>query len=162
MSTLSQTSLSIFAPTSTRTRWAIGGGLFLIGTVVTIYHTSPMHLTSILGRAVSKAKKTYRDALANGAISMSNMETISEMLNTLELQASFIREVTLRLSCSPFFALCDIFNLRRTVTIVHCILEVRAFTTSIEILNESRFRDTTSPSTLLRRAISLSQFDDLV
>ncbi|KAF8216718.1 hypothetical protein K438DRAFT_1953626 [Mycena galopus ATCC 62051] len=162
MSTLAQTSLSILAALSNQTRWAIGASLFFIGIVVIFYHASPMHLTGILGRAVSKVKKAYRDALANGALDMSNIETTSEMLNTLELKASSIREVTLRLSRSPFSALCDIFNLRRTVTVVHCILEVRALTTSIEILNESRFRDTTSPSTLLRRTISLRQLDDRV
>ncbi|KAF8216720.1 hypothetical protein K438DRAFT_2007514 [Mycena galopus ATCC 62051] len=169
-------SLSILASTSSSTPWVICGGLLFIGTAGTIYHMSPMRLTRILVNIIADAEKTYLDAIENGAICASDVET-AETLSTcvsfpflylgfylnqadsLQFKVSTIREASLRSSLFPFSALCDILNIHRSVAIVRCISEVRAFKTSIEILNESHLREIRSPHPLLKRAISLRQRD---
>ncbi|KAF8216717.1 hypothetical protein K438DRAFT_1747900 [Mycena galopus ATCC 62051] len=137
-------SLAILASTSSSTAWVIGGGLLFIGTAGTIYHMSPMRLTRILVNTIADAEKSHLDAIENGAICAYDVEA-AETLSILQFKVSTIREASLRSSLFPFSALCDIFNIRRSLTIVRCISEVRAFKTSIEILNESHLREIRSP-----------------
>ncbi|KAJ6518957.1 hypothetical protein C8R45DRAFT_949877, partial [Mycena sanguinolenta] len=62
---------------------------------------------------------------------------------TLQVKVSTLREASLSSSLSPVSALCDMFNISRSVAVLRC-LEVRGLRTHIEVLNLSR--DITSAS----------------
>ncbi|KAJ7917604.1 hypothetical protein B0H13DRAFT_2322350 [Mycena leptocephala] len=114
-----------------------------------IYHLSPMRLARVLVAAIVATEKSYLEALETGLLSVSDVHT-AEMLSTwvdtlfpssmclfdmpdrLELNASAIREGTLRNSLSLGSTFREFFA-GRTFTLLRCIREVRALETHIEV-----------------------------
>ncbi|KAJ7803049.1 hypothetical protein B0H13DRAFT_2494769 [Mycena leptocephala] len=89
-----------------------------------------MRLARVLVAAIVATEKTYLEALETGLLSASDVHT-AEMLPTLELKASAIREGTLRNSLSLGSTFREFFA-GRTFTLLLCIREVRALETHIE------------------------------
>ncbi|KAJ7931604.1 hypothetical protein B0H13DRAFT_1857588 [Mycena leptocephala] len=103
-----------------------------------LYYVSPMRLTRVLVAAIVATEKTYLEALETGLLSASDVHT-AEMLSTLELKVSAVREGTLRNSLSLGSTLRE-FCAGRTFTLLRCIREVHELETHIEILKEARLR----------------------
>ncbi|KAJ7795679.1 hypothetical protein B0H13DRAFT_2511001 [Mycena leptocephala] len=124
--------------------------IFLVAVTVTalLYYLSPMRLTRVLVATIVATEKTYLEALETGLLSASDVHT-AEMLSTLELKASAIREETLRNSLSLGSTLREFFA-GRTFTLLRCIREVHELETHIERLEAASsahtlsFRQTTS------------------
>ncbi|KAJ7915615.1 hypothetical protein B0H13DRAFT_2324177 [Mycena leptocephala] len=140
MSAISEVSVSMLAsePPTSPTTSTLAGGLFLAAATGSIYYASPLRLTRVLVAAITETEKTYLQALETGLLSASDVNT-AEMLATLQLKVSTIREVTLSNSLSPYATLRE-FLMGRTLVIVRCIWEVHAVKTHIEILKEGQLR----------------------
>ncbi|KAJ7019782.1 hypothetical protein C8F04DRAFT_1197356 [Mycena alexandri] len=106
-----------------------------------LYYASPMRLTDVLVAAISDLEKTYFDALdgRNSMLSASDVQT-ADMVNSLCLKVSVIRETTLRNSLSRRVALRE-FLRGRTFALLECIEEVRTLQIQIEILKEAQLRE---------------------
>ncbi|KAJ7860512.1 hypothetical protein B0H13DRAFT_2672063 [Mycena leptocephala] len=98
----------------------------------------PLRLTRVLAAAITETEKAYLQALETGLLSPSDVNT-AEMLATLQLKVSTIREATLSNSLSVYATLRE-FLTGRTLVIVRCIWEVHALKTHIEILKEAQLR----------------------
>ncbi|KAJ7917603.1 hypothetical protein B0H13DRAFT_1870268 [Mycena leptocephala] len=119
----------------------IFGVVFIILVVAAgiIHYVSPPRLTRVLVTSIATVEKTYLDALETGLLSASDIDT-AEMLSTLQLKVSKIREASLRDSLSlrsAFHELCG----GRTFTLLGCIREVQALEIHIEILKENQLRE---------------------
>ncbi|KAJ7931599.1 hypothetical protein B0H13DRAFT_1857583 [Mycena leptocephala] len=112
--------------------------LIAVITAALLYYVSPMRLTRVLVAAIVATEKTYLEALETGLLSASDVHT-AEMLSTLELKVSAIREGTLRNSLSLGSTLRE-FCAGRTFTLLRCIREVHELETHIE-LDALRFSD---------------------
>ncbi|KAJ7917575.1 hypothetical protein B0H13DRAFT_1870240 [Mycena leptocephala] len=104
-----------------------------------IHHASPPRLTRVLVADIANVEKIYLDALETGLLSASDIDT-AELLSTLQLKVSKIREASLRNSLSHSGTLREFFG-GRTFTLLQCIREVRVLETHIEILKESQLRE---------------------
>ncbi|KAJ7491953.1 hypothetical protein FB451DRAFT_1551420 [Mycena latifolia] len=141
MSSVSDTSLLVILsafPGSTVTNILLGALVLVAAAAYTFYCASPMRLTRILVAAISAAEKKYFDAIEDGVLSRSDVQT-AEKIASLQIKVSNIREDTLRNSLSyrtSFYA----FLKGRTFTILYCIRDVRTLETHIEILKEVRLR----------------------
>ncbi|KAF7370465.1 hypothetical protein MSAN_00678300 [Mycena sanguinolenta] len=154
MSSIPEASLSVFASNSTPIPWGV---LVASVAVAGIYFVSPMRLTRVLVIAIADAEKSYLAAVENGVLSASTEIDTGERLSMLQLKVSTIRETSLRSSLSTFSALCDMFNIRRSVAVLRCLAEVRGLGTYIEISNESQLREISSRPLSNRMTISLRQ-----
>ncbi|KAJ7917587.1 hypothetical protein B0H13DRAFT_2442090 [Mycena leptocephala] len=103
-----------------------------------IHYVSPLRLTRVLVAAIANVEKTYLEALETGLLSASDIDT-AEMLSTLQLKVSKIREFSLRNSLSLRSTLYEFLN-GHTFTLLRCIREVRVLETHIEILKEAQLR----------------------
>ncbi|KAJ7814991.1 hypothetical protein B0H13DRAFT_2381344 [Mycena leptocephala] len=118
-----------------------------------IHYASPLRLTRVLVTAIANVEKIYLEALETGLLSVSDIDT-AEMLSTLQLKVSKIRETSLRNS-SHSGTVREFFG-GRTFSLLGCIREVRALETHIEILKENQLREDSSHPLLNRaRAVSL-------
>ncbi|KAJ7931628.1 hypothetical protein B0H13DRAFT_1857613 [Mycena leptocephala] len=104
-----------------------------------IHYMSPPRLTRILVTAIANLEKTYLEALETGLLSASDIDT-AEMLSSLQLKVSKIRETSLRNSLSLRSTLHEFLN-GHTFNLLRCIREVRVLEIQIEILKETRLRD---------------------
>ncbi|KAJ6518966.1 hypothetical protein C8R45DRAFT_918062 [Mycena sanguinolenta] len=131
MSNIPETSFSVLAQcNSTATPW----GLLSIGVVgATIYYTSPLRLTRVLIAALADTEKKHLAAVENGVFCVSTDVDVAERLALLQLKASTLHETSLRSSLTPLSTLYDMFNLRRSVTVLRCLGEVRRIGTFIEV-----------------------------
>ncbi|KAJ7846644.1 hypothetical protein B0H13DRAFT_1907674 [Mycena leptocephala] len=135
---LPDASLSILAsdlPDNSATKFMV----FVVAVIspALIYYLSPMRLARVLVAAIVATEKTYLEALETGLLSASDVHT-AEMLSTLELKASAIREGTLRNSLSLGSTLREFFA-GRTFTLLRCIREVHELQTHIEVYILSTF-----------------------
>ncbi|KAJ7491981.1 hypothetical protein FB451DRAFT_1551433 [Mycena latifolia] len=141
MSSLSETSLSLFAsappPTSTPTNILLGA-LSLIATAYIVHYASPTRLTRVLVATIAETEKTYLEALEAGVLPKSDADTATT-LTSLQIKVSSIRETTLRHSLS-YRATLGAFLTGHSFTVLHCIRDVRRLETHIEILKETRLR----------------------
>ncbi|KAJ7803096.1 hypothetical protein B0H13DRAFT_2389230 [Mycena leptocephala] len=140
MSAISEVSVSILVsePLTSPTTSTLAGGLFLAAAAGSIYYASPLRLTRALVAAITETEKAYLQTLETGLLSPSDINT-AEMLATLQLKVSTIREATLCNSLSHYATLRE-FLAGRTLVIVRCIWEVQALKTHIEILKEAQLR----------------------
>ncbi|KAJ7931657.1 hypothetical protein B0H13DRAFT_2308372 [Mycena leptocephala] len=116
-----------------------------------VHYASPPRLTRVLVTSIANVEKIYLDALETGLLSASDIDT-AEMLSTLQLKVSKIRETSLRNSLSHSGTFREFFG-GRTFSLLGCIHEVGVLETHIEILKESQLRDDNlHPSTIQRRA----------
>ncbi|KAJ7861309.1 hypothetical protein B0H14DRAFT_537837 [Mycena olivaceomarginata] len=137
--------LSILAPglAPSSTPWAVTDALLvLIGAAGTIHYASPQHLTGVLVAAMADVKKTYLEAVENGALCASDVH-IAEVFSNLQLEVSTIRQASLHSSLSHSAMLCD-FLKGRTFSILRCIHQVHELGTHLEILKESQLREIAS------------------
>ncbi|KAJ7931624.1 hypothetical protein B0H13DRAFT_1857609 [Mycena leptocephala] len=74
-----------------------------------IHHASPLCLTRVLVTAIANLAKIYLEALETGLLSASDSDT-AEMLSSLQLKVSKIRESSLRNALSHSGALRDFFE----------------------------------------------------
>ncbi|KAJ7931625.1 hypothetical protein B0H13DRAFT_2308345 [Mycena leptocephala] len=119
-----------------------------------VHYASPLRLTRVLVTAIANLEKIYLEALETGLLSASDSDT-AEMLSTLQLKVSKIRETSLRNSLSHSGTVREFFG-GRTFSLLGCIREVRALETHIEILKENQLREDSSHPLLNRvRAVSL-------
>ncbi|KAJ7917592.1 hypothetical protein B0H13DRAFT_2322339 [Mycena leptocephala] len=119
-----------------------------------VHYASPLCLTRVLVAAIADVEKIYLEALETGLLSLSDVDT-REMLYTLQLTVSEIREASLRNSLSIRSTLLD-FIKGHTFTLLRCIREVRALGIRIEILKEIQLgQDNLHPFANRARAISL-------
>ncbi|KAJ7931650.1 hypothetical protein B0H13DRAFT_2308366 [Mycena leptocephala] len=100
-----------------------------------MHYASPLRLTRVLIGAITSVEKIYLEALETGLLSASDVHTV-EMLSTLQLKVSKIRETSLRNSLSHSRTLREFFA-GRTFTLLRCIREVKALETHIEVFNSS-------------------------
>ncbi|KAJ7300845.1 hypothetical protein DFH08DRAFT_1090406 [Mycena albidolilacea] len=114
----------------------------VVGAAGTIHYASPQRLTGVLVVAMANVKKTYLEAVENGALCASDAH-IAEKFSNLQLEVSIIRQASLRSSLSHYAVLCDVLK-GRTFTILRCIHEVHELGTHIEILKESQLREIAS------------------
>ncbi|KAJ6518958.1 hypothetical protein C8R45DRAFT_1116833 [Mycena sanguinolenta] len=152
MSSIPEASLSILASNLTTTPWSL---LCIVVVGGTIYYASPMRLTSVLVTALADTEKTYLATVENGVLSASTEIDAAERLSVLQLKVSTIRETSLRSSLSALSALCDTFNIRRSVAVLRCLREVRKLGAYIEISNETQLREINSRSLSNHTTISL-------
>ncbi|KAJ6527252.1 hypothetical protein DFH09DRAFT_1328216 [Mycena vulgaris] len=141
MSSLSETSLSLLAsapPPSSTTSKVLFGGLALTLALCAIYYASPMRLTLVLIAAIAHTETIYLEALEAGVLSNADVHT-AEMMSSLQLKVSHLREASLRHSLS-YSTTVSAFLKGRTLTLLQCIREVRALETRIEILKEEQLR----------------------
>ncbi|KAJ7846636.1 hypothetical protein B0H13DRAFT_2362875 [Mycena leptocephala] len=118
----------------------IFGVVFMLVVVAGIVHyASPPRLTRVLVTAIANLEKTYLEALETGLLYASDIDT-AEMLSSLQLKVSKIREGSLRNSLSHSGTLREFFR-GHTFTLLRCIREVRVLETHIEILKESQLRE---------------------
>ncbi|KAJ7917569.1 hypothetical protein B0H13DRAFT_2322310 [Mycena leptocephala] len=113
---------------------AVFAPLIIFGIVVVVVilrYASPLHLTRVLVIAITVAEKTYIDAIETGLLSLSDMHT-AEMLSSLQLKVSDIREVTLRNSLSWRTAQLEVLK-GCTLILLRCICEVRNLEAHIEV-----------------------------
>ncbi|KAJ6581730.1 hypothetical protein B0H19DRAFT_1251905 [Mycena capillaripes] len=117
-------------------------------------YASPMRLTCALVDAIVDIEKTYLEAIETGRLSPTDIRT-AEMLFSLQLKVSEIREANLRHSLS-WDATRREFLSGGTFTVLKCIREVRELATHIEILKEAQFRENSNPHAVwfLRRCHS--------
>ncbi|KAF7370454.1 hypothetical protein MSAN_00677100 [Mycena sanguinolenta] len=123
MSTIPDASLSILASysSSTLTPW----GLVLTGiAAASLCYASPTRLTPVLVSALADTEKIYLTAVENGVLCASVDVDMTERLSVLQLEVSTLRETSLRSSLSPLSVLCDMFNIRRSIAILRCFVEV--------------------------------------
>ncbi|KAJ7815001.1 hypothetical protein B0H13DRAFT_2381351 [Mycena leptocephala] len=119
-----------------------------------VHYTSPLRLTRVLITAIANVEEIYLEALETGLLSASDIDTV-EMLSTLQLKVSKIREASLRNSLSHSGTLREFFG-GRTFTLLRCIREVRVLEIHIEILKETQLReDSLHPFANCARAVSL-------
>ncbi|KAJ7300863.1 hypothetical protein DFH08DRAFT_828059 [Mycena albidolilacea] len=114
----------------------------VVGAAGTIHYASPQRLTGVLVVAMADVKKTYLEAVENGALCASDTH-IAEKFSNLQLEVSTIRQAFLISSLSHYAMLCDVLK-GRTFTILHCIHELHELGTHIEILKESQLREIAS------------------
>ncbi|KAJ7880000.1 hypothetical protein B0H14DRAFT_3858268 [Mycena olivaceomarginata] len=114
----------------------------VVGAAGTIHYASPQRLTGVLVAAMADVKKTYLEAVENGALYASDAH-IAEVFSNLQLEVSTIRQASLLSSLSHYAMLCDVLK-GRTFTILRCIHEVHELGTHIEILKESQLREIAS------------------
>ncbi|KAJ7880017.1 hypothetical protein B0H14DRAFT_3434757 [Mycena olivaceomarginata] len=88
------------------------------------------------------SKKTYLEAIENGALCASDVHT-RETFSSLQFKVSTIRQASLRSSLSHYAMLCDVLK-GRTFTILRCLHEVHELGTHIEILKVSQLCEITS------------------
>ncbi|KAJ7696489.1 hypothetical protein B0H17DRAFT_1197996 [Mycena rosella] len=139
MASITEASLSLVAsasPTSTATK-VLFGVLALTAATSAIHCASPTRLTRVLVFDIANTERTYLQAIEAGMLK-SDVH-IAENLTRLQITASTIREDTLRNSLSYRAALCAFFK-GRSLTVMHCIRDVRALGTRIEILKEEQLR----------------------
>ncbi|KAJ7718705.1 hypothetical protein B0H14DRAFT_2643243 [Mycena olivaceomarginata] len=127
------------------TPWLVAS-ISLIGGVGCIQYASPQRLTCVLLDQMARLKRNHLAGIENGTLSACDVH-IAETLAILQLKVSDIREASLHSSLSNYAMLCDILK-GRTFTILHCIHEIRALETHIElimvteqILKESHVRE---------------------
>ncbi|KAJ6527200.1 hypothetical protein DFH09DRAFT_1328167 [Mycena vulgaris] len=141
MSSLSEASLSVLAstpPTSSTANKVLFGVFGLTLATCIIYYASSMRLTRVLVAAIANTENTYLEALEAGVLSNSDVHT-AEIMSSLQLKVSHIREESLRHSLSYRTTVSE-FLKGRTLTLLQCIQEVRALETRIEILKEVQLR----------------------
>ncbi|KAJ7917583.1 hypothetical protein B0H13DRAFT_2322326 [Mycena leptocephala] len=95
-----------------------------------MHYASPSRLTRVLVAAISNVEKIYLEALETGLLSASDIDT-AEMLSSLQLKVSKIREASLRCSLSHSRILREFFG-GHTFIVLRCISEVRALEMHIE------------------------------
>ncbi|KAJ7819010.1 hypothetical protein B0H13DRAFT_1921945 [Mycena leptocephala] len=116
--------------------------------------TRPLPVLHASSSPPSRVEKIYLEALETGLLSASDIDT-AEMLSTLQLKVSKIREASLRNSLSHSGTLREFFG-DRTFTLLRCIHEVRVLEIHIEILKEAQLReDSLHPFANCARAVSL-------
>ncbi|KAJ6484949.1 hypothetical protein DFH09DRAFT_1106441 [Mycena vulgaris] len=141
MSSLSEASLTTLAsapPPSSTTSEVFLGVLGLTLAASTIHYASPMRLTRDLVAAFADAENTYFEAVEAGVLSNSDVHT-ADMMFSLQIKVSHLREASLRHSLSYRTTISE-FLKGRTLTLLHCIREVRALEAHIEILKEEQLR----------------------
>ncbi|KAF7370457.1 hypothetical protein MSAN_00677500 [Mycena sanguinolenta] len=126
-----------------------------------LYYASPARLTGVLVSALADTERAYLVAVENGVLCGLADSDTAQRLAVSQLKVSVIRETSLRSSLSTFSALCDMFNIRRTVVILRCLGEVRELGTHIEISNETQLREVSHPLSN-RKTISLRRRGSLV
>ncbi|KAJ7300870.1 hypothetical protein DFH08DRAFT_828063 [Mycena albidolilacea] len=135
--------LSILASGLSSTPWAATVVLsVIVGAAGIIHYASPQRLTGVLVVAMADVKKTYLEAVENGALCASDAP-IAEVFSNLQLEVSTIRQASLLSSLSRYAMLCDVLK-GRTFTILRCLHEVHELGTHIEILKESQLREIAS------------------
>ncbi|KAJ7759135.1 hypothetical protein B0H16DRAFT_1534488 [Mycena metata] len=151
MSAILDSTLPIFtAPLSTTFAaefavvFAVALGLALVN------YASPMRLTSVLVSEIAHAEQIYLDAFETGLLST----TETDILSALQFKVSTLREATLRDSISWVAVLCGLVQ-GRTLALLRCIREVRAFETHIEILKEAQLRTESNPPSSPARQVLL-------
>ncbi|KAJ7931601.1 hypothetical protein B0H13DRAFT_2524412 [Mycena leptocephala] len=127
------------APGSTINTTIFGVGFTLVIAAGVVHYVSPLRLTRVLATSIANVEKIYLDALETGLLSASDIDT-AEMLFTLQLKVSKIRESSLRNSLSLRSTLHEFLN-GHTFTLLRCIREVRVLETHIEILKEAQLRE---------------------
>ncbi|KAJ6518989.1 hypothetical protein C8R45DRAFT_1085055 [Mycena sanguinolenta] len=140
MSTLSEISLSLLSQSNSSCppwTFSVTGVLLAISVAaVGLYCASPTRLTRGLVSALAAVKNAYLDGAENGFVLSADVD-VAERLAVLQLKVFTIRETSLRSSLSALSALCDMFNIRRSVAVFRCLGEIS---------NESQLRDITSAS----------------
>ncbi|KAJ7846640.1 hypothetical protein B0H13DRAFT_1907670 [Mycena leptocephala] len=137
MPSISEPSLSIVAlplPGSTKVVVLVLG---VIVAAAIIYYASPMRLTRVLVATIAATEKSYLEAIETGLLYPYDVDT-AEMLSSLQLKVSNIREATLIDSRSNWKALRG-FLKGRALTILRCIWEVRDLEAHIEVINSGPF-----------------------
>ncbi|KAJ7471641.1 hypothetical protein B0H11DRAFT_2039404 [Mycena galericulata] len=157
MSTVGETSLSLFMSTLPEPTTAVGKIvlvvciLTLIGCVLRA--ASPTRLTDDLVSALAATENTYFTAIEAGVLLPG---THTKKLISLQFKVSKIRQDTLSHSQSYRVALQGFFK-GRTFTVLRCIREAQQLETEIEILREAQLRKLHSVS-LRRRSPRRSDF----
>ncbi|KAJ7300851.1 hypothetical protein DFH08DRAFT_828047 [Mycena albidolilacea] len=130
------TSLSILASglPADWTPW-VAASISLIGGAGCIHYASPQHLTRVLLDQMARLKRNHLAGIENRALSACDVRTAGALatLGSLQLKVSDIRQVSLHSSLSNYAMFCDILN-GRTFTILHCIHEICALKTHIELI----------------------------
>ncbi|KAJ7696479.1 hypothetical protein B0H17DRAFT_1177908 [Mycena rosella] len=142
MSSLTETvsCLTSTALPASRTSADILFGILIITfAAVSVHCASPMRLTRVLVIAMDDAEKAYLQAIESGKADL-HMLHAAEMISSLQMKVSTIREATLRNSLSYRTAFCA-FLKGQTLSVLQCIREVREVETHIEILKEEQLRD---------------------
>ncbi|KAJ7931606.1 hypothetical protein B0H13DRAFT_2524425 [Mycena leptocephala] len=127
------------APGSTINTTIFGVVFMLVVAAGIAHYASPLRLTRVLVAAIANVENTYLEALETGLLSASDIDT-AELLSTLQLKVSKIREATLRNSLSHSGTLREFFE-GHTFTLLRCIHEMRVLETHIEILKENQLRE---------------------
>ncbi|KAJ7931627.1 hypothetical protein B0H13DRAFT_1857612 [Mycena leptocephala] len=111
------------APGNTTTNSIIFGVLFMLLVAASIMHyVSPLCLTRVLSAAIASVEKTYLEAFETGLLLQSDIN-MAEVLFTLQLKVSKIREASLRNSLSHSGILRDFFA-GHTFALLRCIREI--------------------------------------
>ncbi|KAJ7117804.1 hypothetical protein C8R44DRAFT_879341 [Mycena epipterygia] len=154
MSSVGEATLSLLqsAPSTSTTTNVISAALILIFTACIIYYTSPMRLTAALVAALHDAEEAHLGAIEAGVLSGSDVHT--EMLSSLQMRVSIIREASLCNSLSNSQALRELIK-GHSLTLIRCIWEVQGLKTHIEILKERQLRHLNAADTgTLKRAVA--------
>ncbi|KAF7370455.1 hypothetical protein MSAN_00677200 [Mycena sanguinolenta] len=131
MSTVSEASLAILASNSSSisTSWVL---VLTSLSAAGLYYASPIRLSRVLVAAIADTEKIYLTAAENGILCTSAAVDMAERLSALQLKVSALREASLRSSLSSLSGLYNMFNIRRSVTILRCLAEVRELGAYIE------------------------------
>ncbi|KAJ7931619.1 hypothetical protein B0H13DRAFT_2308340 [Mycena leptocephala] len=127
------------APGSTTNTAVFVASLVFIVVVGVVHYASPLRLTRVLITTIANAEKTYLEALETGLLSPFDTDT-TEMLSSLQLKVSKIRETSLRNSLRHSGTLRELFA-GPTFALLRCIREVRGLEIHIEILKETQLRE---------------------
>ncbi|KAJ7880020.1 hypothetical protein B0H14DRAFT_2566517 [Mycena olivaceomarginata] len=124
----------------------------VVGAAGTIHYASPQRLAGVLVVAMADVKKTYLEAVENGALCASDAH-IAEVFSNLQLEVSTIRQASLHSSLSHYAMLYD-FLKGRTFSILRCLQQVHELGTQIEILKESQLLEISSRRFAMQTALS--------
>ncbi|KAJ6518981.1 hypothetical protein C8R45DRAFT_918078 [Mycena sanguinolenta] len=144
MSTIPETSLSLLSQSNSPTPpWTFTGILLAISVAAAaLYYASPTRLTRVLVSALADVENAYLVGVENGFVLSVDVD-VAERLTVLQLKVSTLHETTLRrsLSLSPLSFLSDMFNIRRSISVLRCLREQL---NDAQISNESQLRDIAS------------------
>ncbi|KAJ7696490.1 hypothetical protein B0H17DRAFT_1197997 [Mycena rosella] len=131
---LAQSALPSSKSTTTN---VIVGAVILALSAFFVHYTSPMRLTAVLVAALHETEEAHLAAVEAGVLSGSDVHT--EMLSSLQMKVSIIREASLCNSLSSSQALRELLK-GHTLALLRCIWEVQGLQTHIEILKERQLR----------------------
>ncbi|KAJ7043784.1 hypothetical protein C8F04DRAFT_1389877 [Mycena alexandri] len=117
-------------------------------TAALIHYASPWHLTRVLVDIMEDTEETYLEGLETGLLLASDIRT-AEVLSSLQLKVSNLREANLRSSLSCWATFREFFT-GHTITLLSCIWQVYRLQVHLEILKEKHLRENDSIPVAIR------------